>query len=205
MSSPLGAKTHEERRTIFLETAACLFEAKGYADTSIDDITRELGLSKSAFYHYWNSKEDLLEEISDRALRLLHGILDRLDEETNPYGTRLEATVAAYIDSVLENKYFVSVLLRDFVSSNKTREKRRAYMQRCREAVEEEIAAGNVRQLDPQMLTLALAGLCTTIAKWYEPGGRLGPEEIKEIFLGLATRGFLPLPEGSPNPGQSGS
>ena len=47
---------------------------------------------------------------------------------------------------------FVSVLLRDFVSSEKTREKRRAYMRQCLEAIEAEITAGNVRDFEPQAL-----------------------------------------------------
>ncbi len=204
-SSPLGAKTLEERRAFILETAARLFASKGYAGTSVEDIARELGISKAAIYHYWGNKEDLLEEIQDRALSLLRERLDRASDEENPYGTRIEATVAAYIDAVFENRFFISVLLRDFASSERTREKRRAFMRQCRELNEEEIAAGNARDFDPQVLALALVGLCSTIANWYEPEGRLSREEVKEIYLGLATRGFLPLPEGTPEPGQSGS
>ena len=203
MSNPLGARTLQERRALILEIAARLFEAKGYAGTSVDDIARELGVTKAAVYHYWGSKEELLEEIQDCALGLLREKLDRLDDEESPYATRLEATVAAYIDAVLENKSFVSVLLRDFVSSERTREKRRAYRRQCREAIEAEIAAGNVRDFDPEVLTLALVGLCSTIANWYEPEGRLSREEIKETYLGLVTRGFLPLPDGVAEPGRS--
>jgi AcrR family transcriptional regulator len=194
MPGPLGAKTLEERRVLILETAAHLFASKGYVGTSVDDIARELGVSKAAVYYYWGSKEELLEEIQDRALTRLREKLDRLDDGENPYETRLEATVAAYIDAVLENTSFISALLRDFVSSERTREKRRAFMQQCREVIEAEIAAGNVRDFDPQVLTLAIVGLCSTIAKWYEPEGRLSRKEVKEIYLGLASRGFLSLP-----------
>ena len=194
-SNPLGAGSLEERRALVLETAARRFEAKGYAGTSVDEIARELGITKAAVYHYWGSKEDLLEAIQDRALALLREQLNRLDEEESPYETRLEATVAAYIDAVLENKSFVSVLLRDFVSSERTREKQRAFRHQCRETLEEEIAAGNVRGSDPEVLTLAIVGLCSTIASWYEPAGRLSPEEIKKVYLGLITHGILPISE----------
>jgi hypothetical protein len=76
------------------------------------------------------------------------------------------------------------VLLRDFASSEKTREKRRAFLREYLEAIEAESAAGNVRDFDPQVLTLALVGLCSTIANWYEPEGRLSREEIKKIYSG---------------------
>lgn len=201
-SGPLGARTLEERRALILETAASRFEAKGYAGTSVDEIARELGITKAAVYHYWGSKEELLEGIQDRALALLREKLDRLDDEESPYETRLEATVAAYIDAVLENKSFVSVLLRDFVSSERTREKQRAFRQQCRETLEKEIAAGNARASDPEVLTLAIVGLCSTIANWYDPAGRLSREEVKKVYLGLVTRGLLPLPEDIPEPGR---
>ena len=66
-SNPLGVRTLEERRALILETAASRFEAKGYAGTSVDEIARELGITKAAVYHYWGSKEELLEGIQDRA------------------------------------------------------------------------------------------------------------------------------------------
>jgi hypothetical protein len=68
--------------------------------------------------------------------------------------------------------------------------------------LEKEIAAGNVRDSDPEVLTLAIVGLCSTIANWYEPAGRLSPEEVKKVYLGLVTRGLLPLPEDIPEPGR---
>jgi AcrR family transcriptional regulator len=193
--NPLGAGSLEERRALILETAARRFASRGYAGTSVDDIARELGVSKPMVHYYWGSKEELLEEIQDRALALLREKLDRLGDEECPHGTRWEATLSAYIDAVFENRFFVSVLLRDFAASEKTREKRRAYMHKCREVVEEEIAAGKMRDFDPGVLTLAIVGLCSTIANWYEPEGRLSREEIKGMYLDLVARGCLPLPE----------
>ena len=123
-----------------------------------------MGITKAAVYHYWGSKEELLAWIQDRALALLREKLDRLDEEYSPYETRSEVTVAPYIDAVLENKSFVSVLLRDFVSSERTRERQRAFRHQYREMLEREIAARNIRAFDPEVLTLAIVGLCSTIA-----------------------------------------
>lgn len=192
-SSPLGVrKTLEERRALILETAARLFHAKGYAGTSVESIARELGVSKAVVHYYWGGKEELLEGIQDRALLLLRERLGRLDFEENPYGTRLEATVSAYIDAVFEDRAFISVLLRDFASSEKTREKRRAFMRECQEAIQAEISRGDVRGFDSQVLTLALVGMASTIANWYDPEGRLSREEIKETYLSLASHGFLP-------------
>lgn len=191
-SSPLGAKNIEERRAFILETAARLFHANGYAGTSVGAIARELGVSKAMIHYYWGTKEELLEEIQERALLLLREKLNRLEDEQSSYDSWLEATVSAYIDAVFENRYFISVLVRDFASSERTREKRRVFMQECQKAIQDDISAGKVREFDPQVLILALVGMCSTIANWYEPEGRMCREEIKETYMSLASRGFLP-------------
>lgn len=194
-SNPLGTKTLEERRALILETAARLFHAKGYAGTSVEAIARELGVSKAVIHYYWGTKEELLEEIQDSALLLLRGKLCQVVLEESPYETWLEATVSAYIDAVLENRFFISVLVRDFASSERTREKRRAFMRECQKEIEADISAGGVRDFDPHVLILALVGMCSTIANWYDPEGKMSREEIKETYMGLATRGFLPPPD----------
>jgi AcrR family transcriptional regulator len=52
----------EARRTI-LETAAEVFAKNGYTDTTMDDIARALGVSKGAVYQYFDSKDQLFEEL----------------------------------------------------------------------------------------------------------------------------------------------
>lgn len=52
------------RKTQFIHTAYKLFNQKGYQQTSVQDILDEIGLSRGAFYYYFDSKEDLLEEIA---------------------------------------------------------------------------------------------------------------------------------------------
>lgn len=194
-SSPLGSKDLEERRAFILETAARLFHANGYAGTSVGAIAKELGVSKAMIHYYWGTKEELLEEIQERALLLLRERLGRMEVEENTYGTWLEATVSAYIDAVFENRFLISVLVRDFAASERTREKRRVFMRECQEAVQRDIDAGGVRDFDPQVLILALVGMCSTIANWYDPEGTMSREEIKQTYMSLASRGFLPLPE----------
>ncbi len=43
-----------------------LFQKKGYETTSVDLIIDKVGISKGTFYHYFASKEELLEEIAER-------------------------------------------------------------------------------------------------------------------------------------------
>lgn len=56
-------KKGEMRKEAIMKTAEKLFFEMGYAETSIQDILDALSISKGGFYHYFDSKNALLEEI----------------------------------------------------------------------------------------------------------------------------------------------
>ncbi|MFC1481257.1 TetR/AcrR family transcriptional regulator [Candidatus Neomarinimicrobiota bacterium] len=70
-------KDHLARRQEFLDVARELFYMKGYEETSVNDILKILDLSKGTFYHYFKSKEELLDEL---VVHLTKDILDIIDK-----------------------------------------------------------------------------------------------------------------------------
>ncbi|WP_018767047.1 TetR/AcrR family transcriptional regulator [Bacillus sp. 105MF] len=59
-------KEYEERRNEILDTAEKLFVSKGYMKTTVNDILREIGIAKGTFYHYFKSKEEVMDAIITR-------------------------------------------------------------------------------------------------------------------------------------------
>ncbi len=68
------------RRNEILDVARQLVYTKGYEQMSIQDILDALKISKGAFYHYFDSKQDLLDGLIERMLdeadQILHPIVD---------------------------------------------------------------------------------------------------------------------------------
>ncbi|AYF06585.1 MULTISPECIES: TetR/AcrR family transcriptional regulator [Bacillus] len=62
-------KEYEERRKEILETAERLFITKGYTKTTVNDILKEIGIAKGTFYHYFKSKEEVMDEIIMRIVK----------------------------------------------------------------------------------------------------------------------------------------
>ena len=56
-------KEHDERKQEIIDTANRLFSKKGYSQCSINDILNEIGIAKGTFYHYFRSKEDVLDAV----------------------------------------------------------------------------------------------------------------------------------------------
>ncbi len=59
-------KEHDERKKEILDTAEKLFSQKGYAQCSVNEILTEIGIAKGTFYHYFKSKEEVLDAIIER-------------------------------------------------------------------------------------------------------------------------------------------
>lgn len=55
----ISEEKKKQRQKDILKTALGLFSSKGYYATSIDDITREAGISKGLVYTYFKSKEEI--------------------------------------------------------------------------------------------------------------------------------------------------
>lgn len=70
-----------QHKTAIMDAAEKLFLAKGFDDTSIDDVAGEAGLTKRTLYQYFLSKEDLFYAVALKAARILtdayEGEIDR--------------------------------------------------------------------------------------------------------------------------------
>lgn len=69
------AESPQSSRERVLETARRLFHEQGYNATGIATILREAGVNSGSLYHFFPSKEHLLEGVLETYLRLLHPVV----------------------------------------------------------------------------------------------------------------------------------
>jgi AcrR family transcriptional regulator len=80
MARIVREETHLARRNEILDAARRLVYTKGYEQMTIQDILNDLGISKGAFYHYFDSKGAVLEAlvermVSEEVMPLIHPIV----------------------------------------------------------------------------------------------------------------------------------
>src|SRR4029450_13352952 len=68
---PTQGGRSEATRTKLLGVARKLFRARGYADTSLDDIAARAGVTKGAFYHHFEDKKAIFTAVFEEAERQL--------------------------------------------------------------------------------------------------------------------------------------
>ena len=92
--------------------AVKLFNERGYDGTSMEDLSRRLGISKSAIYHHVPGKAELLRLAVNRALDGLFAEIDKLDAVDGRAIDRLEHLVRGSVLVLAEQLPFVTLLLR---------------------------------------------------------------------------------------------
>jgi len=66
----------QDNKTKILNEAEALFKKKGIRSVSIDDICRQVGISKRTFYQYYGQKEDLIVDVISRGLESVQQTLE---------------------------------------------------------------------------------------------------------------------------------
>jgi AcrR family transcriptional regulator len=73
MARTVNAPIHAVRRDAFVDAAQRLIQDKGYEQMSVQDVLDQLDASRGALYHYFDSKEALLEAV---VTRMVDGALE---------------------------------------------------------------------------------------------------------------------------------
>ena len=83
MARVLNEKEYSVKRNQILEATQRLIYTKGYEQMSIQDILDELHISKGAFYHYFSSKQALLEALIEYMMQEAEQIITPIVQDAN--------------------------------------------------------------------------------------------------------------------------
>lgn len=182
-AAPRRGRPGYDQQTV-LRRAIELFNERGYDATSIGDLARELGLSKSAIYHHVASKEALLSAALDEALGGLAAAVDTA--VSSAPGTsaheRLRTAVEESVSILLEHLPAVTLLLRVRGNSEVERAaltRRRAISDQLATLVRAAVDEGSLRSdIPPEIISRLLFGMVNSLVEWYDPDGAVDRTHI---------------------------
>ncbi|MCK2217559.1 TetR/AcrR family transcriptional regulator [Actinomadura sp. ATCC 31491] len=192
MSSPSRRRGHDPESV--LSIAVAVFNERGYDGTSMEDLARALGVTKSAIYYHVPGKEQLLARALDRALDGLFELAADERAARGPAIDRLEWVVRRSVRLLAERLPYVTLLLR--VRGNSATEqaalaRRREFDAFVSHLVKEAAAEGAIRpDLDPALVTRLLFGAVSSIAEWYRPERGASADEVADALVTMAFDGL---------------
>src|SRR5579863_4371702 len=176
-----------------LAGAVKVFNERGYDGTSMEDLSRELGITKSAIYHHVAGKEELLRLAVDRALDGLFAVLDEISAMEAPAIARLEELARRSVLLLVAELPFVTLLLRvrgNTEAERRALARRRSFDTAVADLVTQARDEGDLRpDVDPALAARLLYGMINSVVEWYrQPGGR--PGELADSIAAVAFDGL---------------
>jgi AcrR family transcriptional regulator len=177
-----------------LDVAVRAFNEFGYDATSMGTLADRLGLSKSAIYHHFPSKETVLEAALDQGIGPLEDVLTEAGARTGTPGARLIFVLERAVHVLVDRLPYVTLLLRLRGNTPVERaalERRRAFDRAVTALVVEARDAGELRDdIDPRVAERLLFGMINSIVEWYRPEGAEDARRLAADVLAVAIDGL---------------
>ena len=146
-------------RSRILDEALVSFATRGYGVTSLDGLANGLGLRKQTILHHFGTKEGVLDAVVVRSSGELVRALEEALARAGPGFARVEALVRAIFRLAARRPELLG-LLREVSrlgppAATRLLEALDPLVERARAFLEEEMAAGRMRQHDPRLLLLS--------------------------------------------------
>lgn len=177
-----------------LKMAAKLFNERGFAATSLDDIASGLDVTKATVYHYFSTKEEMLFQCAWTGVSQTFDIVRVAFENEGSGADRWREMLRGYAHLVLTDFGQCVLKTSSFelteVHWRKLSEFKNPIKDMFRKVLEEGIADGSLRQQSTLSL-YALAGAINWIPEWFRTDHSLSADAVIDEIIDSVMRGVL--------------
>src|SRR6266496_3787760 len=179
-----------------LAAAVQLFAEYGYHAATMRDIARIAGIQAASIYYHYASKQALLVEIMETHMRQLNANLEHILSKHNTVQQCLYEAISNHIrlHTIYKSEFFIiDTEIRALEGENRAKilALRDQYEDLIQRLLQEGMEQGVLRQTDVKVSSYAIIAMCTEVAKWFRPAGRLSVQQVIEIYCRMVTEGLL--------------
>jgi AcrR family transcriptional regulator len=190
----LRVRDRQRKRDAVIQAAARAFRARGYHNTSLEDIANDLNVTKPTVYHYVENKEQLLFECFRSGLQQIMAAFEEVADSKANARDRLAVVMTRYAEAITSDFGWCMVQAENqdlsAAMSRKVKTLKSEIDQGLRRLILEGSKDGSLRRCDPKMAAFAIAGAFNWIAHWYRSDDALSATQIAEQFIDLFVDGL---------------
>lgn len=187
-------KRSTKKMNAIAKVGAELFSKKGFAETSMQDISVAAKLSKGGIYHYFPSKTELLYYILDNFMEI---VLKDLKEEIDKIDNSLEKVkrlIFRHVELYPKHMDEARTLFHEVQNLPPESFKKLITKEREYYRITADVLSGffgsSVDKNRITAMTFVLLGMCNSIYAWYNPKNPVSPRQLSQIIFDILTDGF---------------
>jgi len=186
--------TKEQKRRKIRDDAAKIFAERGFENTTTRDIAKAAEISPASVYYYFDSKEVLLYQILDETMSTGLALIEEIEQSDKNLKEKLSDILRIHTRAAVDyNKMKLLVHDQNSLSSEHKeiiKQKQRTYVKKLIEILEDLKQKGEILNLDTTVCAFTFFGMVSWAYRWYNPKGRITPDELSEIFNQIFTGGI---------------
>lgn len=174
-----------------LQVAVEIFNEKGYASASIQDVANSVGVLKGSLYHYIESKEDLLARIFEESDAQSFALMEEIRALDLTAVERLRAFARSWSLWYLTHIERASIYINEWKHLTGERlervvQTRHEYEKRVREIIEDVKRDGEAApDLDTRYACFFVLSALNGLPTWYRPDGPDSAEHIADVYADM--------------------
>jgi AcrR family transcriptional regulator len=183
----------DEKRERILKAAERLFAAQGYANTTMEQIVRALGVSKPFVYYYFHNKQEIFETLSWRPAVECFTTMDFALDDVRPAHVKVGEGLERLIRTTITHHpaaFFAyrepQVYRPEYLAAQKKLANH--FYDRLCTLLEQGRRDGMLDFSETRITALAACSIPGFLYNWYRPDGRLAPDAMVRELSQLAWR-----------------
>jgi AcrR family transcriptional regulator len=177
-----------------MDAAARLIAERGFRAVTVDDISAEMGFTKSIVYYYMKNKNEILWRIFEKIDETYAKTLDDVINSGGSPAELLALVVKTHSLNVMSHQAWATIYNRDDNElTDEQREtvtaNRKRYNKHLHDLYAKGVADGVFRDIPPTVAICCLVGACNWPYTWYKPGFKYTKEQIAEHFAEMLIKG----------------
>lgn len=179
-----------------MAAAVQLFARYGYHAAPLRDIASIAGIQAASIYYHYANKQALLVEIMATYMQRLNSNLEKILRDYSDPQQRLHEAIANHIrlhTSYKDEFFIIDTEIRALEGENRASilALRDTYEALLQELLRDGVERGVFRRSDVKVSSYAIIAMCTEVATWFRPGGRLSVQQVVDIYSQMITGGLL--------------
>ena len=185
-----------DTKEIIKKAAINLFYKKSYFATAMSNIALDSNIRKASIYHHYASKEDILFDILMTTMQELKTYIESCLQGIENTENRMRAAVRGHVKFHCDRQKEVLIAdseLRGLTANNYKSfvAQRDSYEKLFQEMIVQGMDQGFFAAGDPKVISYAILTMCTAVANWFNPEGRLSGDQISQIYEELIVTRLL--------------